>query len=147
MNADNSLPLRRLGIDTYQEPVVYMHRDCYVCRSEGFQAQSRVRLRLRDRSLIATLNVIQSDLLEPHQAGLSETAWLALQAQEGDRATLSHPAPLASESALRKKVYGGRLRQREMDSIVRDIALAIWRSCWSATARRSANAAVERSAS
>ena len=122
MNADNSLPLRRLGIDTYQEPVVYMHRDCYVCRSEGFQAQSRVGLQLRDRSLIATLNVVQGDLLSPHEAGLSETAWLGLHAQAGDRATFSHPAPLASESALRKKVYGGRLDEREMDMIVRDIA-------------------------
>ena len=82
MNADNSLPLRQLGIDTYQELVVYMHRDCYVCRSEGFQAQSRVRLQLRDKSLIATLNVIRSDLLAPHEAGLSESAWRALQAQE-----------------------------------------------------------------
>jgi thymidine phosphorylase len=122
MNADNTLPLRRLGIDTYQEPVVYMHRECYVCRSEGFQAQSRVRLQLCDRSLIATLNVIQSGLLTPHEAGLSETAWLALEAKEGDRATFSHPPPLASESALRQKVYGGRLGEREMDMIVRDIA-------------------------
>jgi thymidine phosphorylase len=122
MDGDNRLPLRRLGIDTYQEPVLYMHRDCYVCRSEGFQAQSRVKVQLRDRSLIATLNVIQNSLLAPHEAGLSETAWLALEAHEGDAAAFSHPEPLASESALRTKVYGGRLGERKMDMIVRDIA-------------------------
>ena len=33
------LTLRRLDIDTYQESVIYMHRDCYVCQSEGFGAQ------------------------------------------------------------------------------------------------------------
>jgi thymidine phosphorylase len=32
------LRLKRLGIDTYQEPVIYMRQDCDVCRSEGFEA-------------------------------------------------------------------------------------------------------------
>jgi thymidine phosphorylase len=31
-----------LGIETYQGPVIYMRSDCAVCRSEGFEAQSRV---------------------------------------------------------------------------------------------------------
>jgi hypothetical protein len=39
-----TLRARPLGIDTYQEPVVYMRWDCAVCRSEGFASQSRVRL-------------------------------------------------------------------------------------------------------
>jgi hypothetical protein len=47
------LRLRRLGIDTYQEAVVYMHRDCHVCRAEGFAAQSRVQVEVGDRSLVA----------------------------------------------------------------------------------------------
>ncbi len=35
----HTLTLTRVGIDTYQEPVVYMRADCHVCRSEGFSAQ------------------------------------------------------------------------------------------------------------
>jgi len=116
------LRLRRLGIDTYQEPVIYMHRDCHVCRSEGFAAQSRVRVQLGAKSLIATLNVVHGELLAPHEAALSELAWAALGANEGDAVELSHPQPVASESALRAKVYGARLGQAEMDMIVRDVA-------------------------
>ena len=43
MNAPShpQLALRRLGIDTYQEPMIYMHADCAICRFEGFAAQSR----------------------------------------------------------------------------------------------------------
>lgn len=41
------LRLRRLGIDTCQEAVVYTNRECRVCRSEGFSAQSRVLLRAK----------------------------------------------------------------------------------------------------
>ena len=62
------LRLRRLGIDTYQEPVLYMHRDCPVCHSEGFEAQSRVELSFNGHSVIATLNVVHGDFLAPDQA-------------------------------------------------------------------------------
>ena len=40
--ARNSLVLKRMGIDTHEEPIVYMRSDCHVCRSEGFSAHSRV---------------------------------------------------------------------------------------------------------
>ncbi len=58
----HALHLRRLGIDTYGEPVIYMRADCHVCRAEGFEARSRVEVRLRGRSLIATLNVVAGEL-------------------------------------------------------------------------------------
>ena len=38
------LKLLRLGIDTYRENVVYLHRDCEVYRAEGFQALSKVKV-------------------------------------------------------------------------------------------------------
>ena len=116
------LRLRRLGIDTYQEPVLYMHRDCDVCRSEGFEAQSRIEVRLRGRSVIATLNVVMSDLLGRHEAALSESAWHKLQAQPGDEVELGHSAPLDSLSHVRAKVFGHRLGAREFNEVIRDIA-------------------------
>ena len=56
------LRLRYLGIDTYQHHVVFMRSDCHICRSEGFTAQSRVEVTLGERSIIATVNVVHSDL-------------------------------------------------------------------------------------
>ena len=94
--AANRLRLRRIGIDTYQEPVLYMHGDCHVCRAEGFEAQSRVELELRGRTIVATLNVVSGGFLAPAEAGLSEAAWRLLGASDGDEATLRHPAPLES---------------------------------------------------
>lgn len=38
------LRVTRAGIDTYQQLVVYMHRDCEVWRAESFAAMTRVRL-------------------------------------------------------------------------------------------------------
>ena len=56
----SQLTLRRLGIDTYQEHIVYMRADCHVCQSEGFEARSRVQLTANGKSLLATLNVIRA---------------------------------------------------------------------------------------
>ena len=118
----HALRLKRLGIDTYQEPVIYMRSDCHVCRAEGFEAQSRVQVAHNGHAIVATLNVITGDLLAPDEVGLSEVAWRLLGARAGDAATLSHPPVLESLSRVRAKVYGKRLGDADMRAIVRDIA-------------------------
>ena len=123
---DNRLKLRRAGIDTYQEPVIYMHADCHVCRSEGFEARSRVRVRLGEREAIATLNVVRNDLLRVEEAALSEAAWTLLAAREGDDVEVTHPEPLASESALRAKVYGVKLGVAQIEAIIRDVTAGLY---------------------
>jgi thymidine phosphorylase len=118
----DTLRLRRLGIDTYTDPVVFMRRDCHVCRSEGFEARARVKVSLDARSIVATLNVVSDALLAHDEAGLSEHAWRVLEAHEGAQAAFSHPEPAASESRLRAKVYGARLDAADMEAIVGDVA-------------------------
>lgn len=116
------LRARWLGIDTYRQPVIYLHRDCLICRSEGFAAQARVRVELRGREIIATLNVIDSGLLSVEEAGLSNWAWQALGAAEGDALTLSHPPELDSLRGVRAKLFGETLGQAELSAIIQDVA-------------------------
>ena len=118
----HSLRLRRLGIDTYQEAVIYMRADCFVCRSEGFEAQSRILVRNNSRSIVATLNVVNNGLLARGEAGLSEAAWRLLDAEEGDSVELAHPPPLASLHKVRAKIYGNYLEPEDYEQIIRDIA-------------------------
>jgi len=116
------LRLTRLGIDTYREFIIYMNRDCHICRAEGFEVRSRVTVRLGGKSITATLNVVETDLLSTEEASLSESAWRELDAEPGMQVELSHPEPLASESYLRKKVYGGRLDRDEIFAIIKDVS-------------------------
>lgn len=112
-----------MGIDTYREPVIYMRADCHICRSEGFEAQSRILVECRGRSVVATLNVITDGHGLAHgEAGLSEAAWRLLQPVEGERIALSHPAPLESLKYVRAKLYGKRLADEELSAIVGDVA-------------------------
>lgn len=115
------LRLRRVGIDTYQEAVIYMRRDCHVCRAEGFEAQSRIQIAHGAHFIIATLHIVDGGLLAPGEAGLSESAWRLLGAQEGDTVALAHPRPLESLSRVRAKVYGERLHATDLQAIIRDV--------------------------
>ena len=116
------LRLRPLGIDTQQEHVIYMRRDCHVCRAEGFESQTRVEVGLRERLIIATLNVVQSELLATGEASLSTSAWRALGAAPGDTVTVTHAPTLDSLSAMRSKIYGHRLDAQAFDAIIGDVA-------------------------
>lgn len=118
---ENFLYLTKAGIDTHQEPVVYMRKDCHVCRSEGFSAQGRVRVYLEGRSIIATLNIVTGDLLSHQKAGLSDSAWHLLGAKEGDMATFKHALPVESMSYVRGKLYGKTFGLEAARAIIGDI--------------------------
>src|ERR1019366_4427397 len=90
MAKKHSLRIRRLGIDTYQEAVVYMRHDSRLCQSEGFGAQARIRVKVGKTSIFATLNIVTSDILEHGEVGFSESAWELLCAKEGEEAVFSH---------------------------------------------------------
>lgn len=117
----DTLLLVPAGIDTYRQPVVYMHEDCHICRAEGFAAQTPVRIDLRNRWVIATLNVVaRGGWLDIDKAALSASAWSALAAQPDDAARFSHPEPPASTSSIRSKAYGASLTRPEFAAIVGD---------------------------
>lgn len=120
MNA-NELRLKPLGINTYNEPVIYMREDCNICKSEGFEAQARVKVNLNGRTLIATLNTLQSEVLHHNEASLSIYAWNFLQAKVGDIISVSHPPPLDSLSYIRSKIYGNELNKDEINRIIKDL--------------------------
>jgi thymidine phosphorylase len=119
--SNHRLRVRRLGIDTYQEVVIYLRADCEICRSEGFETEARVEVRCGARVITATLNVVTTDLLASGEAGLSEAAWARLGAREGDEVELAHAVPLDSLGLVRAKVYGHRLDDAAMRLIMTDV--------------------------
>ncbi|HBN23045.1 MAG TPA: thymidine phosphorylase [Holosporales bacterium] len=119
----STLHLRRLGIDTYKESVIYMREDCHICLAEGFEVQARVKVSLGERSIIATLNMIKSDFLVHGKASLSEYAWQLLAANEGDEITVSHAKSIPSLSHVRAKIYGNVLSDDNFCEIIKDITL------------------------
>ncbi len=115
------LRARRLGLDTQYEAVVFMHKDCPVCRSEGFVAHNRILLRAGKRRVIATLYHATTDFIAHDEAALSESAWGRLALQDGDTVSVSHPDPLESLSSVRSRIYGNDLNENALRGIIEDV--------------------------
>lgn len=122
MTSHLTLTYRSLGIDTLQEHVAYLHRDCPICKSEGLEAQTRVRLIHEDKVITAVINVIHSELIESGEIGLSISAEKDLGVGEGDRLEIAQAPTVNSLSQLRSKMFGHRLDKQGIQSIVADIA-------------------------
>ena len=117
-----TLKLRRLGIDTYRENVVYLHRECELYRAEGFQALSKVKVCADGQHILAVLNVVDDDsIVTPVDLGLSEEAFVKLGISEGHLVSIEHAEPPASMNAVRRKIAGERLSQQDFHHIINDI--------------------------
>jgi thymidine phosphorylase len=80
----NQLLVKNIGIDTYRENILFMRYDCEVCLSEGFTALTRIVVTNGSKSIIATLNVVTSDIISHGEAGLSLEAMKRLGVKTGD---------------------------------------------------------------
>lgn len=116
------LRVRRLGLETQHEPIVLMHVDCPVARSEGFAARARIELVAEGRSAIATLYQVRDSLVGPHEIGMSDAVWARLGVADGTPAIVRHPKPVDSMSAVRAKLYGHRLDPARIRAIIADVA-------------------------
>lgn len=118
----HSLAVVDMGIDTHQEPVVYMRSDCHICRSEGFTSNSRVMLGYGKGHVIATINVVDERVLQPGRAGLSKIAMKQLGVAEGKFISISHAPVVTSLAAVRKKIFGHKLSDEEITDVIEDIS-------------------------
>ena len=87
-----------------------MHKECQVCRSEGFIAHTRVLLMQRPRQVIATLYHATGDLIGHDEAGAVRSrpgrgspCMTAIASSSRIR------PPLNSLSHLRSRIYGHEL--------------------------------------
>jgi len=119
-----TLKLRKISIDTYRENVAYLHRDCPVYRSEGFQALSKIEIHKTGDGapVIAVLNVVDDEnILAPDELGLCEQAFAQLDLSDGTEVRVEHARPPASLKAVHRKIAGERLSLDEYRGITRDI--------------------------
>ena len=121
--SNDTLQIRRIGIDTYHENVAYLNRECGIYRAEGFQALSKIQISTNGAKVLAVLNVVDDvSIVQPGELGLSEQAFKQLNVAEGCLVTVNHAEPPKSMDAVRRKINGERLDQDDFSSITNDIA-------------------------
>jgi thymidine phosphorylase len=116
------LRLRRMGIDTLSEHVVFIHESAVAEGRLGFQPLDRVRLIDENgRELTGVLNFCSDTLLARDEIGLSDVAFRDFGLPEGARVRATHaPAPDSVER-VRHKLRGGRLARADFDAVLSDV--------------------------
>jgi len=119
------LRLRRVAIDTYRENVAYLHRDCPLYRSEGFQALSKVEVQAPHddgAAVLAVLNIVDDQaVVATDELGLSEPAFDQLGRSPGEPVRVAHAEPPASLDAVHRKIQGERLELEDFLAIAKDV--------------------------
>ena len=113
--------IRPVKIDTYRENIVFLRKDCDLCRAQGFAALSKVEVASNGRSLVAVLHVTDEPFLAKGEVGLCEYAFQQLGVPAGAEARVRHLDPVRSVDLVRKKLHGEVLDQEAYRRIIRDI--------------------------
>ena len=127
MPTNELMTVMDMGINTHQEPIAYMHIDCHICKAEGFSASSRVLVTYGSRELLATMDVVENQLLTPGFIGLSNIAMQRLGVSSGEQVQVDHAPVVHSLSMVRKKIHGHALGDEELDAIMQDISDHLYR--------------------
>ncbi|ATX79984.1 thymidine phosphorylase [Mariprofundus aestuarium] len=118
------LKLRRIGIDTFKENVAYLHRDCPVYHTEGFQALAKVEVNSvkNHQQVLAVLNVVNDGgIMAIDELGLSEQAFEQLGLKDGNMVCIAHATPPESLDAVHRKIAGECLHASDYLSIIKDV--------------------------
>lgn len=120
-----TLKLRKIAIDTYRENVAYLHRDCPIYRTEGFQALSKLEIKAYNNKqsyVLALLNVVDNtSIVATDELGLSEQAFDQLNLAEGQAVRVCQAEPPKSIEAVHRKIAGEQLSLGDFRAIMKDI--------------------------
>ncbi len=119
-----TLKLRKVAIDTYKENVAYLHRDCPLYHSEGFQALNKIEISdgAGTTSVIAVLNIVDDErIIATDELGLSEQTFSQFNGTENCIVHVNHATPPSSLRLVHAKIAGNKLGKNDFLNICEDI--------------------------
>ncbi len=113
--------IRKLGIDTYNEAVVYIRRENLLLPSLGRHIFEKVRIWRGNKEIFATLHTLDG-IIGINEVGLSRYAFEKLGLKEGKYVYFEPAPPLESIDFIKKRIYGEKCTEEELEKIARDIS-------------------------
>lgn len=118
------LKLKAVAIDTFKENVAYLHRDCPLYLTSGFQALMKIEIYINgdQNPVLAVLNIVEGDsIIQVDELGLSKQAFGQLSEKEGVMVRIAPAKPPLSLKAVHRKIAGETLSKSEFNLICQDI--------------------------
>jgi thymidine phosphorylase len=108
------LKLKAVAIDTFKENFAYLHRDCPLYRTEGFQALMKIEIYIAGNGgpVLAVLNIVDDyTIVDINDLGLSIQAFQQLGKEQGVDVRIAPAKPPISLKAVHRKIAGKSLKK------------------------------------
>lgn len=117
------LKTKKIGIDTYNESIVYIRKEHVLRPSLGLHILEKVRVRKGNKEILGTLHAVNDELLGLSEVGLSEYACRKLGVVDGDRVEVEpFYYPLSFELVKDRILKRRRFKKEEIERIAEDIS-------------------------
>ena len=116
------LTLKHFPINSFNENIVYLHKDCTVYKVSDIRHLTKVEIHGGGKPVYAFLQVVEnSKLIKPDEIGVNTETFESLGQKEGSQVSLTISPPPHSISSIKRKVAGNVLSQSEYTAIINDI--------------------------
>ncbi len=116
------LTLKHLPINSFNENLVYLHKDCDAYKVDDIKSLTKLEIHGGIRPIFAFLQVVEdSKLVKPNELGLNTEAFKQINLPEGANVSLNVSPPPPSLNSIRRKIAGNILSSGEYKAVINDI--------------------------
>ena len=116
------LTLKHLKINSFNENLAYMHRDCIAYKLDDICSLVKIEVHGGMRTIYAFLQIVDDDkVVKPDELALNTEAFEQINLPEGAKVSITLSAPPPSLTSIKRKIAGNILSASEYSAIVSDI--------------------------
>lgn len=116
------LSLKHVAINSFNENIVYLHRDCDIYKVEDIKNVTKIEVHGGAEPVGAFLEVVDDEsIVSPNQLGVNNQAFEQLNLPEGANVTVSLATVPSSVASIKRKISGNVLYDSEYKAIIKDI--------------------------
>ena len=116
------LTLKHLKINSFNENLAYMHRDCIAYKIDDINALVKIEVHGGMRTIYAFLQIVNDDkVVKPDELALNTEAFEQIGLPEGAKVSITLSAPPPSLTSIKRKIAGNILSASEYSAIIDDI--------------------------
>ena len=117
------LTLKHLAINSFNENLAYIHRDCSAYKVDDIESLTKVEIHGGVKPVFAFLQVVDDErVVKPTELALNTEAFNMISLPEGANITMTLSSPPPSLASIKRKIAGNILSSGEYSAIVNDIA-------------------------
>ncbi len=117
------LNLKHIAVSSFNENIVYVHRDCEVYKVDAINALTKVEVHGGAIPIFGFLEIVDDEaIVSPEELGLNNEAFAQINLPEGASVNLSIAPVPTSIPFIKRKMLGNILSAVEYKSIINDIS-------------------------